>query len=625
MINRRSFILKIGFVLGFGNVLFCSKKWSKETKPNILWIVAEDMSPNWSCYGEKTIETPHIDQLAKEGIRFTQAFAASSVSSPSRSALISGMYQTKIGSLHHRSQRKSEEPDQLLYQASYQKPVKLIPELFQEVDYFTVLGGSQEKSLVGRQLSKSDYNFIWDENIYDAADWSMRKSGQSFFAQIQLPGGKARKSEVPHPVDPNNVHLPPYYPDHPVMREDWAGYLNSIVQFDREVGEIIKRLDDEDLIEDTIVFIFSDHGINHLRGKQFLYDEGIRVPLIIWGPGYLKRGKVRDDLVGLIDVAATSLDMADIAIPDEMDGQPLFGKRYKSREFIASARDRCDETVDCIRSIRIENVKYIRNYFSDRPYMQPNQMKDNLQITQAMRKLLHENVLLPAQSQILSETRASEELYIYYEDLHELNNLASSRRYGGLLNKMRRLHLEWMRESKDMGLIPEPILEEMGKEYGNKYRILQHEENQYLIDQIREVIELGENGKSSTVQLIDKLSHSSPSVRFRAAYELGNLRSDAAQASEKLLSLLDDHSPSVRIVAARSLCLIGFPKEAIPVLLNALKKNTNHVVRHYAALFFDDIGELAKPYLMDFKSSTKDLYEPVRLVAQRLRVKFENV
>jgi arylsulfatase A-like enzyme len=222
--NRRSFISKIGCaitsILAFGNVLFCSKKWGKETKPNILWIVAEDMSPHWSCYGEKTIKTPHIDQLAKEGIRFTQAFATGSVSSPSRSALISGMYQTTIGAHHHRSQRKSEETGNLLYQESYQKVVKLMPELLQEVGYFTVLGGSQEKSSIGKQLSKSDYNFIWNEDIYDANDWSMRQSGQPFFAQIQLPGGKARKSEVSDPVNPDNMHVPPYYPDHHVMRED---------------------------------------------------------------------------------------------------------------------------------------------------------------------------------------------------------------------------------------------------------------------------------------------------------------------------------------------------------------------------------------------------------------------
>lgn len=628
--NRRSFLSRIvctvTSILASGHVLFCTKKRGQGKKPNIIWIVADGMSPHWSCYGETTIQTPCIDRLANEGIRFNRAFATSSLSSPSFSALFTGYYQTRMGSHHHPSQRNEEEgAGDSLYQSSYHVPVKSIPERFQDVGYFTVLAGNG-RNVDEEELSpKLDCNFIWDENIYDGDDWFVRGSDQPFFAQIQLAGGKGREAQVTNPVNPNDVQLPPYYPDHPVLREDWARYLNSIIQFDLEVGKIMDRLSEEGIEDNTIVFVFSVNGMNHLRGKQFLYDEGIRVPFIIWGPKTLSRGKVNNELVSLIDVSATSLAIAGIPVPDGMDSRSLLGGNQKKREFIAAAVDRCDETVDCIRCIRTENVKYIRNYFADRTYIQPNQARDSLQITQTMKDLLQDGQLLPMQSQIFSENRPPEELYIFYEDLYELNNLAPSRRYSGLLNKMRQFHLEWMRESRDLGLIPEPILEEMGKEYGNKYFVLRDDENQHLIDDILEVIELGEGGELSLIRLSEKLSHSSPAVRFRAAYAIGNIGIDVDNLSEKLHVLLKDSSASVRMAAARALCLMGFPEESIPVLRHELKSSANHALRHYAALFFDDIGEMAKPYLADFKLATQDRYDSVRQVAQRLVAKFENI
>ncbi|MBN2028854.1 sulfatase-like hydrolase/transferase [bacterium] len=628
--NRRSFISKVGCAvtsaLAFSHLPFCSKSPAQDRKPNILWIFTENMSPHWSCYGEKTIETLHVDRLAREGIRYTQAFATSSVPLSSYSALISGLYQTRTGAHHHRSQWVIEgDSDDSLDQNSDPLPFELIPELFKKAGYFTVFQRNGEGVSVGKPLSSSDYSSIWSENVYDADDWSLRRSGQPFFAQIQYATGKESESDITNPVNPNGVQLPPYYPDHPVLQEDWARYLSGIVRFDREVGKVIDRLTEDNAQDDTLVFLFSINGINHLRGRGFLYDEGIRVPLIIWGPKILSRGKTRHDPVSLIDVSVTSLELAGIPIPNEMDGQRLLGRKYQRRAFVASARDRCDETVDCIRSIRTEQVKYIRNYFSDRPYMQSNQARDHLTITQTMKKLYHDDQLLSVQSQIFSENRPPEELYIFYEDPYEVNNLAPLRRYSGLLNKMRRMHIQWMHDFWDLGLIPEPILEEMGREYGNTYFILQREDNRHLIDDIRKVIEWGENGESSLVQLSENLSHPSPAVRFRAAYAIGNRGVEAHQVSEKLQVLLSDGSSSVQIAAARGLCLLGFSREAISVLRHALRTNTNCAVRHYAALFFDDIGEMARPYLSDFEMAQKDQYEPVCIVAQRLVAKFENV
>ncbi|MFG0334430.1 MAG: sulfatase-like hydrolase/transferase, partial [Maioricimonas sp. JB049] len=236
-------------------------------RPNILWIVVEDASPHIGCYGETTIATPRLDRLAEQGVRFTQAFVTSPVCSPSRSAMVSGMYQTTLGAHHHRSQRiTGKGGGNTAYFDSYRVPesIRLIPELFAAAGYYVVNGGR----------AKTDYNFVSRGELYEGKDWAGRDEGQPFFAQIQLRGGKNRAAKVPVPVNPADVTLPAHYPDHPVLREDWARYLNSWIATDREVGEILDRLEEEGIADETAVFFWTDHGISHARGKQFLYDEG---------------------------------------------------------------------------------------------------------------------------------------------------------------------------------------------------------------------------------------------------------------------------------------------------------------------------------------------------------------
>ena len=303
--------------------------------------------------------------------------------------MITGMYQTTIGAHHHRSSYPGSE----IY---LPKHIKLLPEYFKQHGYYTVNGGPKttiyHKNLhkKDRKLGKSDYNFIWDPAIYDSNDWRNRPAGQPFFAQIQLRGGKYRGAKVPNPVDPATVKLPPYYPDHPVLREDWARYLNSVIYLDIQVGKILKRLEDEGIADNTAVFLWTDHGISHARGKQFLYDEGIHVPLIIRWPGRIKPGTVREDLVSHIDIAATSLYAAGIPIPEHMQGKPLFGSGDNPRDYIIAARDRCDETLECIRCVRTKRYKYIRNFYPDRPHLQPNRYKDGKLIIKTMRELYAE-------------------------------------------------------------------------------------------------------------------------------------------------------------------------------------------------------------------------------------------
>ena len=422
------------------------------TPPNIVWIVAEDMSANMSCYGEKTIRTPNIDRLAAEGVRFTRAFVTAPVCSPSRSALITGMYQTTIGAHNHRSSRGGV-PIHL------PPKVKLLPEYFKQHGYYTVLGGASEanaKRAARQQLAKSDYNFVWDERVYDGNDWSGRKPGQPFFAQIMLRGGKNRGAKVPNPVDPADVKLPPYYPDHPVLRDDWAKYLNSVIMTDMEVGEVLRRLEDDKLADNTVVVFLTDHGISHVRDKQFLYEGGIHIPLIIRWPSHIKPGTVRDELVLQIDLSATTLAMAQIPVPDYVEGRPLLAADFKPRDHIVVARDRCDETVDRIRAVRTDRFKYIRNFYPQRPHAQPNRYKDRKPIMVTMRQLHEQGKLTPEQARVFAPTRAAEELYDLREDPFELNNLAADKRHEATLKELRGKLEQWISATGDLGQFPEP-------------------------------------------------------------------------------------------------------------------------------------------------------------------------
>jgi arylsulfatase A-like enzyme len=421
--------------------------------PNIVWIVVEDMSLPFGCYGERTIQTPNVDALARSGVRFERAFVTAPVCSAARSALITGMYQTSIGAHHHRSGRGRQK-------ISLPRHVRLIPQLFREAGYFVCNTGrvappSPQAGPKSRRLGKTDYNFACDAaQLYDGAHWLQRPAGKPFFAQFQLRGGKARTAKTPRPVDPGQVRLPPYYPDDPVIRRDWAHYLNAAANTDREVGQILKQLADAGVRDNTYVFFLTDHGISHARGKQFLYDEGIRVPLIVAGPR-LPQGTQRADLVVHLDVAATSLALADIPLPGHLQGRHVFAADYQPRAFIVAARDRCDETVDHIRCVRTQRFKYIRNFLPQRPYLQPNTYKDNKEIILRMRKLFAAGQLNAAQSLIMRSERPIEELYDLQSDPWELHNLAADPDHGQTLVRLRGQLETWMDETNDMGRKPE--------------------------------------------------------------------------------------------------------------------------------------------------------------------------
>lgn len=434
-------------------------------RPNIVWIVVDDMSPDLSCYRDLPIATPHLDRLAREGTRFTHAYTTGPVCSPSRSAMITGMYQTAIGAQHHRSGRgalKIHLPD----------GVRPVPVLFQEAGYYTCIGdglAADEPRARGKRrqtLGKTDYNFEWDPAIYAGEDWAGRGTGQPFFMQVMLSGGKIRDAKrataealeaagLGSPVRSDGVELPPYLPRDPEILADWAAYLDSVRLTDHHVGKVLARLEAEGVLDNSLVIFMTDHGISHVRAKQFLYDEGTHIPFIVRGPG-VPRGEVREDLIEQIDMAPTSLAAAGIPIPGIMQGRDLFAAGRQPREAVFAARDRCDETVDRIRSVRTDRFLYIRNYFPQRPLLQPNAYKDAKPTLQALRRLHAAGELPPLTERILfSPRRPAEELYVWRDDPWQLMNLAKDPAHRADLEACRARLDRWMQEMRDPEQEPE--------------------------------------------------------------------------------------------------------------------------------------------------------------------------
>ncbi len=469
--NRRDFLAGAGACLIGGMASgqpVADRMPTDASRPNILWVYLEDTNAWMSCYGDSVIETPNIDALAARGVRFDRAYMPAPVCSPARSAVITGMYQTSIGAHEHYSSFEEWRGKTMTTWDPNYLGVRTIPEIFKLARYFTFNEG------------KFHYNFVYDKaSLYDhwgadgfkgardGSEWSGCPEGQPFFGQIQLTGGKRRGA--PKRVDPATVPVPPYYPDHPVYRDEIAHHYDTILEMDRILGEIIGALKRDGLYENTVVFFFSDHGMRLPRHKQFCYEGGIRVPLIIAGPG-VAEGEVRSDLVSGIDLGPTALRMAGINIPPHMQGRDVFADAYH-REYVIAARDRCDYTIDRIRAVVTPRYKYIRNFMTDRPYLQA-QYRDGRDEMEVLRQLHSEGALNEVQARFVSDERPAEELYDLVDDPHETRNLVHSAQnaHQQALGELRSILHAWIVESNDLGRFPEPpeALKAVVQRWGDK-------------------------------------------------------------------------------------------------------------------------------------------------------------
>lgn len=452
------------------SLLFCTSVLFAKERPNILWIIAEDMGPELGCYGHPEVYSPVIDKLAADGVRYTRAFTVTPVCSTSRSSFMTGMYAHSIGAHNHRSHRQDG--------FSLEPGVRVITDWFRPAGYHTAnirtfpTDNPDPKFYQG--TGKTDWNFSYlspngNKNPFDTANWDQLKSNQPFFAQINFPEthrGAAWNNAhkyIDHPANPAKVKIPPYYPDHPVTRADWAQYLNTVMALDKKVGFVLDKLERDGLADNTVVFLVGDHGRAMVRGKQWPYDSGLNVPMIIrWPKGIpapqgFQPGSVDDRIVASIDWAATALDIAGITKPAQMQGQIFLGAHDEGeRQYAFAGRDRGDETVDFIRTVRSKQYRYIKNFYPERPFTQLNRYKVNsYPVLRLMQQLHQKGELSGPPSFLMASTRPEEELYDLQSDPYEIHNLADSPAHQARLKTMRGALTNWMDTIKDKGRIPE--------------------------------------------------------------------------------------------------------------------------------------------------------------------------
>lgn len=388
-----------------------------QDKPlNIVWINADDLGRELACYGEPVVKTPHIDALAKQGVLYSNAYANAPICSTSRSSQITGMYPTAVNSHDHRTLNKTELPGGILP----------ITKFFKDAGYF-ISNGNGLNMLKGG--GKRDYNFTTPIK-YDGTDWNQRKKGQPFFAQVQIKyPHRIFSRDKKNPINPEDVRLPACYPDYPLLRADWALYLESVQHCDEVVGKILKKLEDDGLAENTIVFFFGDHGRPHLRDKQFLYEGGLQIPLIIRWPNHLKPNKKDKRLVSLVDVAATSLSLAKIKTPYPLHGKVFLGKEKEKRKYVYGFRQRAGDAPENLRSITDGRYKLIWNRTYDRSWMQLTSYKKLQYPAFALYHYLHSKGELKAPyNQFMAETKPEIELFDLKKDPSEFHNLAEEKR-----------------------------------------------------------------------------------------------------------------------------------------------------------------------------------------------------
>ena len=452
------------------------EKVKEQKQPNILWIFAEDLSPFMGCYGDSINKnaTPAIDKLASEGVLFNRAYTTAPVCSAARSALITGVMQTTTGTHNHRSSRV---PDVVVPEAlriNLPDGMKTIPELMREAGYFTFNNGKDDYNFHynRRDLytvsTKDDYkpgmngwqgNFPKHKMSATQDAWSSRPDkNQPWFGQIQIDGGKAhakyvREGEV---LADNAVPVPPYFPNIPSQQSAWTDHYNANRGADVNVETILKQLEADGELENTIIFFFSDHGSPvSLRHKQFCYEGGMLVPLMIKGnlPA-LKSGTIRNDLVSLLDISATTLAMGKAKMPEYLDGQDLFAETFNEQEYVIGARDRCDYTIDRIRTVVSEDYRYIKNFYPNRPMMQAG-YRDKKAIVKDLKKAFKEGKLTPYQAEHWFGVRPIEELYDLKADPHQINNLATNLEFATILKEHRDVLENWIKETDDKGQYPE--------------------------------------------------------------------------------------------------------------------------------------------------------------------------
>lgn len=469
-----NFLISLFLLFSFAFTL-TSFAQEKLPPPNIVWISWEDVSPNLGAYGDEYAHTPYMDQLAQEGLTYLNAYSNYPVCAPARTTIATGQYASSYGGQYMQC-RAIPDP-----------AVRLFPHLLRQAGYYTTNGGKNHFQM------GFDIDVVWDRyqrGAWNPADskslYEGRKPDQPFFTVINFGNtheghsrmqnerwvNQVQKAIGKHKHDPEQAPLPPYYPDTEKVRENVALYYDNITYTDSLSGIILKQLEEEGLADNTIVMMWGDHGWGLSRGKRWPYISGLRVPLIVKIPEMYQKamlskrdyrpGDKVEELVSFVDFAPTMLSLAGVEVSDFMQGQAFLGQQAQTpREYVYGGRGRMDETYECMRAVLDHDYLYIRNYMWHLPYLQTVRTMERQQIMQEWRRLYNEEKLNDVQKQFFQQPKPVEELYNIKEDPHQINNLATDKKYASILQRFRNENKSWQNKIGDVGLIMEPELDMM--------------------------------------------------------------------------------------------------------------------------------------------------------------------
>lgn len=558
-------------------------------RPNILWLTSEDHGPQVGCYGDALAHTPHLDSVARRGLRFRHVWSNAPVCAPARTALITGIYPTSLGA----EAMRSEVP--------LPTQVRLLPQYLRDAGYYCC------------NNSKEDYNVrpvgpVWHDSS-NQAHWRKRAADQPFFAvfnSTQSHESQIRKRPHQAVLDPARVRIPAYHPDTPEVRRDWAQYYDQISAADEAWGRRLRELAVDELVDDTIIFCFADHGSGMPRNKRWPGNAGLQVPLVVYfppkwqhlAPASYQAGGVSDQLVSFVDFAPTVLSVAGIRPPASMQGRAFAGPfQQKKSEFLYGFRGRMDERLDLARSVTDGRFVYIRNYHPHRAAGQHIRYQFETPTTRVWRQQFDDGLLTSIQASFWQAPRPIEELYDLEQDPDEVHNLAQKKEMETTLLKLRTAHVQWTIDMRDLGLLTEAEMHARCLERAPQevFRV----ERDLAITRLSKVAQVAAAFDGGAIpQLMDWLTDQDAGVRYWAAVGL-LIRGDAGHraARKGLAKSLQDESLSVRVPAAESLVRHGSPEEREmglqELLLLADPSRTNAYVATAALNAIDALGSAA--------------------------------
>lgn len=535
-------------------------------RPNVLWITSEDNSPYLRCYGDPFAETPNLDRLASHGVRYRNAFANAPVCSAARSTLIAGMYASSLGVHNHRSS------------VAIPAAFKLYPEHLRAAGYYCTNNVKTDYNVAGRKN-------VWNESS-NRAHYNGRAPGQPFFAVFNFTSSHEsqvapKPSKMSFRVPPEKITLPPYHPDTPEIRRDWANYYDQMTLMDAQVGKVLDELAQAGLADDTIVFYCGDHGGALPRGKRNIHDSGTRVPLIIRFPekwahlAPAKPGGWVDDLVSFVDLPATVFSVCGVPIPAHYEGRPFLGEtKAAPRQHVYLFRGRMDERYDTVRAVRDGEFRFVRNYSPHRPWGQHYSYP--FQVQPSMRSWHTEFVAgrCNAVQSAYWMPKPSQELYRIASDEFEIRNLIDDPQQAGHVARLRDALRAEILATRDTGFIPEGMFPRLAGD-GTIYDYAHSDA--YPLERIIDLADkASDRNVANLAAFISSLDDPHPVIRYWAATGCLILQEMAAPAKERLRERLGDDYADVRVIAAEAIAHLGEGEAAIKTLAEVLRSGNRH-------------------------------------------------